>query len=121
MDREKLPFELLSARATAALGVLQISLTRTPVFNGNLLKDLPDAPGGVLKRTIGTDDYLVRTIISELRNRDVNIGAVKHLVLVGEWDTLYSPRVAIRFAGAEQKPCHAQQRTAPVGLESIPQ
>jgi hypothetical protein len=95
-----LSFKLLSSRATAADGVLQISLTRDPTFENYPLKQMPDAPGATVERTIGTDDSLVRSMLGELRNRGVEIGPEKHLVLIGEWDTLYSRGLGRSFASA---------------------
>jgi len=89
------PAEILSPRATAALEVLQISASRRT--DAKSIK--PDFVGGsagsaaaawTIRRTIITDDQLVDVLRQELDLRRVTPGPDHHMVLVGEWDSLYS-------------------------------
>jgi hypothetical protein len=98
-SRTGTPFQLLSPRATAPNAALQISVTHNSNFEGFGLNSLSETnPPWSIRRTIAKDDQLVDTVLGELKRRRAEPGPGSHLVLVGEWDTLYSRALARTFA-----------------------
>ncbi|HUR56861.1 MAG TPA: hypothetical protein VM029_04070, partial [Opitutaceae bacterium] len=89
---------ILSPRATAAAPVLQISGTRQADFRSLSLAHANIGQGWKIERTISTDDRLAGAILDELEQRAIKPDASHHLVLIGEWDTLYSRGLARNFA-----------------------
>ncbi len=89
------PLTLYSPRATASEEVLQISATRANDFK---IRVVPAYSNWTLRRTIAPDDLLVDQVMAELKLRNADPGGDRHLVLVGEWDTLYSRGLGRTFA-----------------------
>lgn len=99
------PVELLSPRATTAPEVLKISTD----WHDPLPEGSPDTLAAPVKwkliRTIATDEQLVEATLTELKYRHLDLvkapnkpEQTSHLVLVGEWDTLYSRGISRAFA-----------------------
>ena len=124
------PAEFLSPRATAANTVLQISAKGEAGFDqinlGHVGGAEPDrgTPDWKIRRTIATDEQLASALLDELKRRKVYPEEGRPMVLVGEWDTLYSrglgrTMAALLTKASREKPTRAAWAVTPGFLREI--